>query len=265
MNEIILSEKNGQVLASSREVAERFGKAHGSVLKTICGETRNGEHVNGLCDEILASGNPLTKYFIKSTYMNRGKEYPEYLMTRDGFSLLAMGFTGKEAVEWKLKYIDAFNQMEDRLKNGNQLTEEEKLKLMLFSKDASEVAYAHNRLIELATAPLIAENEELKPKAEYHDEVLKKDGLITTTVVAKDLGFSSANKLNKVMNANHIIFKNQSGTWCPYAEYEWLIEDNYADYESYTNEHSKPCLKWTEKGRKWIVENYNKWVMNLAS
>ena len=265
MNEIILSEKNGQVLASSREVAERFGKAHGSVLKTICGETRNGEHVNGLCDEILASGNPLTKYFIKSTYMNRGKEYPEYLMTRDGFSLLAMGFTGKEAVEWKLKYIDAFNQMEDRLKNGNQLTEEEKLKLMLFSKDASEVAYAHNRLIELATAPLIAENEELKPKAEYHDEVLKKDGLITTTVVAKDLGFSSANKLNKVMNANHIIFKNQSGTWCPYAEYEWLIEDNYADYESYTDEHSKPCLKWTEKGRKWIVENYNQWVMNLAS
>ena len=265
MNEIILSEKNGQVLASSREVAERFGKAHGSVLKTICGETRNGEHVNGLCDEILASGNPLTKYFIKSTYMNRGKEYPEYLMTRDGFSLLAMGFTGKEAVEWKLKYIDAFNQMEDRLKNGNQLTEEERLKLQLFSKDASEVAYAHNRLIELATAPLIAENEELKPKAEYHDEVLKKDGLITTTVVAKDLGFSSANKLNKVMNANHIIFKNQSGTWCPYAEYEWLIEDNYADYESYTNEHSKPCLKWTEKGRKWIVENYNKWVMNLAS
>ena len=265
MNEIILSEKNGQVLASSREVAEKFGKAHGSILKTICGETRNGKHVNGLCDEILASGNPLTKYFIKSTYMNRGKEYPEYLMTRDGFSLLAMGFTGKEAVEWKLKYIDAFNQMEDRLKSGNQLTEEEKLKLMLFSKDASEVAYAHNRLIELATAPLIAENEELKPKAEYHDEVLKKDGLITTTVVAKDLGFSSANKLNKVMNANHIIFKNQSGTWSPYAEYEWLIEDNYADYESYTNEHSKPWLKWTEKGRKWIVENYNKWVMNLAS
>ena len=265
MNEITLSEKNGQVLASSREVAEKFGKTHGSVLKTICGETRNGKHVNGLCDEILASGNPLTKYFIKSTYMNRGKEYPEYLMTRDGFSLLAMGFTGKEAVEWKLKYIDAFNQMEDRLKNGSQLTEEERLKLQLFSKDASEVAYAHNRLIELATAPLIAENEELKPKAEYHDEVLKKDGLITTTVVAKDLGFSSANKLNKVMNANHIIFKNQSGTWCPYAEYEWLIEDNYADYESYTNEHSKPCLKWTEKGRKWIVENYNQWVMNLAS
>ena len=265
MDEIILTEKNGQVLASSREVAERFGKSHGSVLKTICGETRNGKHVNGLCDEILASGNPLTKYFIKSTYINRGKEYPEYLMTRDGFSLLAMGFTGKEAVEWKLKYIDAFNQMEEKLKSGNYLSEEEKLKLKLFSKDPSEVAYAHNRLVELATAPLIAENEEMKPKAEYHDEVLNKDGLITSTVVAKDLGFNSANRLHKVMNMNHIIFKNQSGTWCPYAEYEWLITENYADYKSYKNEHSKPCLKWTEKGRKWIVENYNKWVKNLES
>lgn len=252
MNEIILSEKNGQVLASSREVAEKFGKQN--------------KHVNEAIKKLMVENSTVKTMFEESTYVSsRGREEIEYLMNRDGFSLLAMGFTGKKALEWKLKYIDAFNQMEDRLKNGNQLTEEEKLKLMLFSKDASDVAYAHNRLIELATAPLIAENEELKPKAEYHDEVLKKDGLITTTVVAKDLGFSSANKLNKVMNANHIIFKNQSGTWCPYAEYEWLIEDNYADYESYTNAHSKPCLKWTEKGRKWIVENYNKWVMNLAS
>ena len=252
MNEIILSEKNGQVLASSREVAEKFGKQN--------------KHVNEAIKKLMVENSTVKTMFKESTYVSsRGREEIEYLMNRDGFSLLAMGFTGKKALEWKLKYIDAFNQMEDRLKNGNQLTEEEKLKLMLFSKDASEVAYAHNRLIDLATAPLIAENEELKPKAEYHDEVLKKNGLITTTVVAKDLGFSSANKLNKVMNANHIIFKNQSGTWCPYAEYEWLIEDNYADYESYTNEHSKPCLKWTEKGRKWIVENYNQWVINLAS
>ena len=51
--------------------------------------------------------------FIKSYYtdsMNRTQR--EYLMNRDGFALLAMGFTGKEALEWKLKYINAFNQME---------------------------------------------------------------------------------------------------------------------------------------------------------
>ena len=108
------------------------------------------------------------------------------------------------------------------------------------------------------------ERKVLLPQADYHDEVLKKDGLITTTVIAKDLGFKSASKLNEVMNANHIIFKNQSGTWCPYAEYEWLIEDDYADYQSYKADYSKPCLKWTEKGRKWIVENYDKWAMKLV-
>ena len=265
MDEIILKEENGQVLASSREVAEKFGKQHNSVLKTIYGENRKGEHINGLADEILASGNPLTKYFIESEYENRGKKYKECLMTRDGFSLVVMGFTGNSAIEWKLKYINAFNQMEEKLKSGIQLSEEERYKLLLFSKDASEVAYAHNKLVEIATAPYIAEIEEQKPKVEYHDDVLNKEGLITTTVIAKDLGFKSAAKLNKIMNMNKIIFKNQSGTWCPYADYEWLISDGYADYQSYTEEHSSPCLKWTEKGRKWIIENYNGWVMKLVS
>ena len=67
------------------------------------------------------------------------------------------------------------------------------------------------------------------------------------------------------MFLNRIIYKNKSGTWCPYTDYEWLITDSYADYQSYKNEHSKPCLKWTEKGRKWIIENYNQWVHNLES
>lgn len=254
MNEIILKEENGQVLASSREVAEKFGKRHDSVLRDI--------------DNLIKSDSTIlwSEMFKETTYTNsRGKDYRCFDMNRDGFSLLCMGFTGKKALEWKLKYINAFNQMEEKLKSSTQLTEEEKYKLMLFSKDASEVAYAHNKLVEIATAPLVAEIKEQKPKVEYHDDVLNKEGLITTTVIAKDLGFKSATKLNKIMNMNKIIFKNQSGTWCPYADYEWLISDGYADYQSYTQEHSSPCLKWTEKGRKWIIENYNNWVMKLVS
>lgn len=254
MSEIILKEENGQVLASSREVAEKFGKRHDSVLRDI--------------DNLIKSDSTIlwSEMFRETTYTNsRGKDYRCFDMNRDGFSLLCMGFTGKEALEWKLKYINAFNQMEEKLKSSTQLTEEEKYKLMLFSKDVSEVAYAHNKLVEIATAPLVAEIEEQKPKVEYHDDVLNKEGLIITTVIAKDLGFKSATKLNKIMNMNKIIFKNQSGTWCPYADYEWLISDGYADYQSYTQEHSSPCLKWTEKGRKWIIENYNNWVMKLVS
>lgn len=256
MSDIILENRDGKILVSSRDVAEKFGKRHDHVIRDI--------------DKLISdSPNLGSEMFIETTYVNeRGKIYRCFDMNRDGFSLISMGFTGKKALEWKLKYIDAFNQMEEKLKSGDYLSEEEKLKLQLFSKDPLEVASAHNRLVELevskATAPLKAENEILKPKAVYHDDVLNKDGLITTTVVAKDLGFKSATKLNQIMHLNRIIFKNKSGTWCPYADYEWLITEKYADYQSYDAEKAKPCLKWTERGRKWIIENYNLWVNNLT-
>ena len=54
---------------------------------------------------------------IMSSFQHKGNEYIEYLLTRDGFSLLVMGFTGARALEWKLKYIEAFNQMEEAIKN----------------------------------------------------------------------------------------------------------------------------------------------------
>lgn len=142
-NSIKLQNKNGKILASSLDVAEKFGKNHKDVLESI----RN-----------LVAENSAAKFFYLSTYENRGKEYPMYLMDRDGFSLLAMGFTGKKAIEWKIKYIEAFNKMEEKLKETDRLSEEDRLKLQLFSKDPGEVAYAHNRLLEMATAPLIEEN-----------------------------------------------------------------------------------------------------------
>ncbi|SCI18378.1 Uncharacterized phage-encoded protein [uncultured Eubacterium sp.] len=253
MSDITLRNENGQILASSREVADRFSKNHKEVLRSI----------KNISKEISTA--QFCALFKPSTYKaSNGKSNPEYLLTRDGFSLLSMGFTGKEALEWKLKYINAFNQMEEKLKSGTQLTEEERLKLQLFSKDAGEVAYAHNRLVELATTPLINQIEEQKPKVKYHDEVLNKEDLIITTNIAKDLGFRSAAKLNSIMNLNGIIYKTKSGNWCPYADYEWLISEHYADYKSYPQEHSKLSLQWTEKGRKWILENYNSWVENLT-
>lgn len=116
MNDLInlgIINKNNKAVISSRVVAQRFGKEHNSILKTISGETRKGKHINGLIDEITnSSGNPL-QYFALSEYKdNSGKKNKEYLLTRDGFSLLAMGFTGKKALDWKLKYIQAFNAME---------------------------------------------------------------------------------------------------------------------------------------------------------
>ena len=101
MNDIILSTQNGEPVASSREVAKRFGKEHKHVLAAV--------------RQILVAENSATKFFHETAFEYRGQRFPEYLMNRDGFALLAMGFTGKEAVTWKLKYIEAFNQMEKQL------------------------------------------------------------------------------------------------------------------------------------------------------
>ena len=102
MTDIILSTQNGEPVASSRQIAESFGKEHKDTLECI--------------RQILAAENSATKsMFYETTSENRGKQYPMYLMNRDGFSLLVMGFTGKAALEWKLKYIQAFNEMEKKL------------------------------------------------------------------------------------------------------------------------------------------------------
>lgn len=95
--------KGNQVVVASRSVAEKFSKLHKDVLENI----RN----------ILSAENSANKFFKKTSYVYRGRTLPEYLMTRDGFSLLAMGFTGKKALQWKIKYIEAFNRMEEALKH----------------------------------------------------------------------------------------------------------------------------------------------------
>lgn len=70
-------------------------------------------------ENMKAENSALLKMFYPSTYKVDGnrKSYPMYLMNRDGFSLLVMGFTGAKALEWKLKYIEAFNAMEKELNN----------------------------------------------------------------------------------------------------------------------------------------------------
>ena len=106
---------NQQVVTDSRNVAEHFGKQHKHVLEAI--------------DNLKAENSALRNLFLEDAYKVEGnnKSYKMYLMNRDGFSLLVMGFTGKKALEWKLKYIEAFNKMEAELKKTPQLSPAEQM------------------------------------------------------------------------------------------------------------------------------------------
>lgn len=98
----ITGRKNEEKLTTtSLMVAEKFEKNHKDVLESI----RN-----------LVAENSAAKLFTESEYLNRGKKYPMFIMDKDGFSLLAMGFTGEKALKWKLDYIKAFNIMEKELR-----------------------------------------------------------------------------------------------------------------------------------------------------
>lgn len=101
--------RHQQVVTSSLKVAEVFGKRHDNVMRDI------ENVIKGLLN--FEDTNP-TELFYLDSYTNEqnGQQYLQYLMNRDGLSLLVMGFTGKKALEWKLKYIEAFNQMEEKLK-----------------------------------------------------------------------------------------------------------------------------------------------------
>lgn len=111
--------------------------------------------------------------------------------------------------------------------------------------------------LTIQNTQLIEENKVLLPKAEYHDAVLNKEDLLTVTDIAKDLGVS-ARELNGLLVDNKILFK-RCGTYYPYSNYEWLIVDGYADYKVYKRDNCRQLLKWTEKGRKWIIENIKEW------
>lgn len=151
MNELVHID-NQQVVTDSRSVAEHFEKEHKTVLRSI--------------HEILAAQNCAARFFYETTYENRGKQYPMYLMNRDGFSLLVMGFTGAKALEWKLKYIEAFNAMEKAIKTS-QLTPSEQMARGL-----------------IAAQKLLADRDATIAKQKEQIDVLTPKGIFADAVTA---------------------------------------------------------------------------------
>lgn len=107
MEELVLKSDKGTPITNSLLVAQKFRKTHKNVIRDI--------------KNLTAQNCAVRSMFVETTYTSqRGRSEPMYIMNRDGFTLLAMGFTGKEALQFKIDYINAFNKMEGLVKQVMQ-------------------------------------------------------------------------------------------------------------------------------------------------
>ena len=185
----LVFKNNSAITTNSLLVAEVFEKNHRDVLDSI--------------RTLLSSAeNPaVLSMFIESSYIaSNGKENPMYIMTRDGFSLLAMGFTGQKALNFKLDFINAFNQMENSLKSLD------------FSNPDTILMLAQNwKEEQVKRIRLEKENAILKPKADLMDKVLDTDEKIDVGQVAKILELPfGRNTLFKKLRELGVFFKNRN-------------------------------------------------------
>lgn len=218
-----------RVVTDSITVAEKFGKAHDKVLRDI----RNLD-----CSKEFSLAN-----FGESTYTNdRGRVYQKYFITQDGFAFLVMGYTGKDASRFKEAYINAFNQMRDKLLNVDQPS------YMINDPVARAEAWIKEQREKERLELLAAQYEE---KADYVDQILKSSGTMLVTQIAADYGLSAV-ALNKILKEEGV--QRKVGK-------QWVLYNKHMN-KGYTKSHthiddggnSRPNTHWTQQGRLFIHE-----------
>lgn len=227
-NLINVTNYNGTIVVSSRDVARDFGKEHNDTKKRIRELVRDMGEISH-------------NYFVPSEYkdsLNRTQE--EYLLTRDGFSLLVMGFTGAPALKWKLKYIDAFNKMEQALRNQvPQLSEKQQCILAIYDGGQGAIQGA-KRLSEIeiaeAVAPLEAKIEEQKPLVTFAEQVGDSCDLISVRELVK-----LANDENLDIGEKRL--------------FQWLRENGYlSDKKVNGNFTNEPYQRFVKQGLFKVIE-----------
>lgn len=196
----VVSIRDGEVFANSRNVADYFQKRHDHVLRDI--------------DNLLSSGSPkLGSLFVEgSVYHDQArKDVRVFDMTRDGFSLLAMGFTGQKALAFKLNYIAAFNAMEAELRRRAESAP---------AIDLNDPAQLRGLLLSYSekAEKLEAQVQELLPSQKALNRISVADGSYCITDAAKTLGMRPKD-LFAWLSANGWIYKRPgSGYWLGYQD-----------------------------------------------
>ena len=118
MNELVFRGQNDQVCTSSFKVAEFFEKNHPDVVRAIDRLRDKLQSTDFQCDAKMSSEIIFEEHFEDIPQPNGGTKKGKYfIMNKDAFTLLAMGFTGKRVLEFKIAYINEFNKMEAELKS----------------------------------------------------------------------------------------------------------------------------------------------------
>ncbi|PKD98571.1 phage antirepressor KilAC domain-containing protein [Macrococcoides caseolyticum] len=234
MNTLIKIENNSELgpVVSSRIVAEELGRQH--------------QHVKRDLDKILMSPN-VDALIFKSDYKDsRGRTQSEYLLTKDGFILYMFNIQGHN--DFKMAYINRFNEMEKALQNRLPGTYKEALLQLVEQVEENEKLHLENTMQKQQIG-------ELKPKANYVDTILKSKSLVTIGQIAKDYGMS-AQEMNKLLQRLKIQYK-QSGQWLLYSNHH---AKGYTHSETTEITHKDGSIsvrmhtKWTQKGRLFLYE-----------
>ena len=220
-----LINRNENKTMTSLEVAEITGKKHKNIIRDIKDETDKlgveiGRHI-----------------FEPSYYINsQNKKQPMFELTLDGVMQLGARYSAE--IRYKLIQI-AKEKLQPK-----QYTTKELLLMQLESIEKIERLELENKQKQEVI-------EYQKPKVEYTDNVLKSDTLINISQIAKDFNLSGT-RLNKILCENKIQYKQGK----QYNLYQKYIDMDLAKSYTYldTKGNSHMCLKWTEKGRKFIYD-----------
>lgn len=255
MNEIVYRGESNQPLTNSKLVAEVFGKNHKDVMKAIRNLTEGS-----------AQNCAVHQMFSESTYLNeQNKEQPMFIMNQDGFTLLAMGFNGKKAMEFKLKYIEAFNKMKKEIESSKPSLPQnylEALKSLVKAEEEREQLALENRKQQQEIVTISKENMELGnkitemlPKVSYYDQILKSNATMTITQIAQDYGMSAV-RMNKELESMRIQHKVR-GQWILYGQFltGGYVHSRAIDIIRSDGRHDvKYNTEWTTKGRIFLYD-----------
>lgn len=248
-NELVLnygfSKKDEIIVVSSRIVAEKLGKRHDHIIRDLENILQNSKNPN--------VGSLIISSFYKVKGQNR--EYKEYLLTKDGFTLYMFNIQGFN--EFKLDYINKFNLMEQTIKENISL--EQQLIIKIATSDTAEKrAFALSEYNEKIVKPLQLENQILKPKSDKYDSHLSKGKTYNASEIAIRFGLG-VKKFNKTLCDLGIQYK-QKESYRLYSQYEGK---GYVKYITMEKELINPdteeleireynSMKWTELGYEFL-------------